>query len=1091
MKKTQHFDGVSGNCQVRDLKCEYRVNPVGIDVDRPRLSWVITSEIRGQNQTAYRVLVASSKKNLHDSNGDLWDSGKVNSSRSTGIVYEGKQLDSNVCCYWKVSVWDREGSLSAESKLNSWSMGVVKASDWKAEWIGKDTRKDYHDELKHSQWIWHPESIPETSLMAYDLPTGIKYFRRKISLPRNVTKARLVMIGDYKFVPFINGQIAISTLPAIKERLKTIDNRTSGSMNPDSYPDGETIDVDILPMIHAGDNCVAIAAKTDGYPNRRAAIIGSILLEFDDESDPLVIATDNDWLVFDKEVVGWKTCEFDDSKWHRAEPLGSYSIAPWNRTLAKKEQHNLFILRREFKIKKPVKKAHVHICGLGAYELYLNGEKVGDHALDPGWTNYRRTCLYSTYEVADLLQTGRNAFGVMLGNGMYNVSGGRFVKFEGTFGPAKMILQMHVEFADGSATEIVSDASWKVDKSPITFSCIFGGEDYDARKEQPGWNSIGFDDSKWDNVKLLEGPGGKLVSQGGPPVKIMDVFEPVNVTEPKPGAIVYDLGQNFSGWPELEVSGKAGQTVRMAPSELLTENGLVDQNATGTPYYFTYTLKGDGREVWQPRFSYYGFRYVQVEGAKRDGGGDCDDKPIIVNVRGQFVRSSAATTGRFQCSNKMFNRIHEIINKAIQSNMQSILTDCPHREKTGWIEQTHLMARAIMYNYDVFSLYEKIGNDIREAQFVNGFVPTVAPEYVAMLYGFRESVEWSSACVISPWVAYEMYGDASILENHYDSMKSHVEYLVGRSHKQLLEYGLGDWFDLGPGEPGESKLTPKGLTATAIYFYDVTIMEKVAKLLGKEEDAEGFSDLKHDIKKAFNGNFFDAKKQRYGAGSQAANALPLALGLVDREYEEAVLKNIVDDVRNHRNHLTTGEVGHHYLLNALLEKGRSDVIFDMTSQTAAPSYGYQLNQGVTTLTEDWNTEKHSSQNHFMLGHIEQWFYEGLAGINPGPESNGFDRILIKPQIVGDLTWVKASYNSVRGKISVYWRREKGALKLNITIPANTEAVAYLPAKDVSSVLENDIPAEDSEGIQFIRMEDGNAIISLCSGNYNFRSQLPE
>jgi len=1087
------FDGVNGNCQVTDLKCEYKINPVGIDVARPRLSWIITSETRGEKQTAYHVLVASSKHNLNNNKADLWDSGKVNTSQTIGITYEGKPLESNKCCFWKVCVWDKDGVLSAESTPNRWSMGFLNKTDWKAKWIGKDIRKDYHKELKTSQWIWFPETVPETSLKAYDLQTGIRYFRRKITLPktRNVVKARLLILADYKCAPIINGRIANSAHPDIKEHLRLCDNNASGSTNPDSYPDSEILDVNILHMIHPGDNCIAIAAKTDGYPNRRAAIIGSLCFEFEDGRDPLVVATDNDWLVVDKEIDGWDTCEFDDSTWHRAEPVGSYSIAPWNCHLAKKEQHNLSILRREVEITKPVEKAFVHICGLGAYELYLNGEKVGDQVLDPGWTNYRKTCFYSTYEVTGLLTKGCNAFAVMLGNGMYNVSGGRFVKYKGTFGPVKMILQMHVVFTDGSTIEIISDESWKYDKSPITFSCIFGGEDYDARKEQPGWKSSGFDDSKWESVKILDGPGGQLVSQRCPPVKIMEFFEPVEVMEPKPGIFVYDMGQNFSGWPELTVVGKAGQTVRLVPSELLTEDGLADQTASGAPFYFTYTLKGRDRETWQPRFSYYGFRFVQVEGARCDGTGEDEDKPIIISLRGMFVRSSAETSGHFLCSDKMFNRIHDVINKSIQSNMQSIFTDCPHREKTGWLEQTHLMARAIMYNYDVLSLYEKISNDICEAQCINGFVPNNAPEYVVMLYGFRDSVEWSSACVINPWVAYKMYGDIRILENNYDSMIKLIEHLESRSHKQLLEYGLGDWYDLGPGEPGESKLTPKGLTATALYYYDVAIMEKVAKLLGDDEDAVHFGDLKHDIDKAFNAKFFDVKKKLYATGSQAANAVPLALGLVETENEEDVLKTIIDDIRDHQNHLTTGDVGHYYLLKALLQKGKSDIIFDMASQTSAPSYGYQLSQGVTTLTEDWNAENHSSQNHFMLGHIEQWFYEGLAGINPAPESKGFDKIVIKPQIVGDITWVKATYKSVRGNISIHWQREKTIIKLNITIPANTGAVAYIPSDNVSSVLENDRPAEDSEGIEFIRMDNGSAVFSLRSGNYNFTSLMPE
>ena len=527
------------------------------------------------------------------------------------------------------------------------------------------------------------------------------------------------------------------------------------------------------------------------------------------------------------------------------------------------------MFRREFTPQRKVARATVYICGLGFFELYLNGRKVGDHVLEPGWTNYRRTNLYATYEVQDLLRPGANALGVILGNGMYNVAGGRYVKFTASYGRPKFILHLRLEYDDGSTDTIVSDERWQAAPSPIRFSCIYGGEDYDARREQPGWNEPGFAAKGWEAAEVVDDSAERLVSQSQPPIKVMQAFHPVKVSEPAPGIHGYDLGQNFAGWPQITVRGTAGAEVRLTPGELLDGKGLVSQRSSGGPEYFTYTLKSGGAETWHPHFSYYGFRYVQVEGNAE-----------VTGLEGQFLYSSAPTAGEFSCSNPLFNRIHKLIDAAVRSNLQSVVTDCPHREKLGWLEVPYLMASSMGYDYDLASYFPKIARDMRDAQTIEGLIPDTAPNYVVHAYGFGDSPEWGSAMVMIPWWSYRKYGDRRTLEDSLPAMARYVDYLGNKAHDQIISYGLGDWYDIGPGEPGVSKLTPLGVTATATYYQDLRVMEQASRLVGRGTDADRYAERAERVKEAFNRAFFDSQTGHYATGSQTAQAMPLVIDLL-------------------------------------------------------------------------------------------------------------------------------------------------------------------------------------------------------------------
>ena len=456
------------------------------------------------------------------------------------------------------------------------------------------------------------------------------------------------------------------------------------------------------------------------------------------------------------------------------------------------------VFRSMFSVQKSVRLAIVYIAGLGQYELRINGAKTGQSVLNPDWTDYRKTIFYNAYDVTAQLQRGQNAVGILLGNGMYNVvtTSGRYTKFTGSFGQPKLIFRLQIEYEDGSTATIGSGPAWKTAPGPITFSSAYGGEDEDARVLPSGWDRPGFNDSGWRGALAVTGPGGTLTTQESPPVRLQQIFHPIAVHEPKPGILVYDLGQNFSGWPEVRTEGPRGSALRLVPGELLDAHGLVTQASSGGPQWFAYTLRGNGQEVWHPRFSYYGFRYVQVEGTSTALRPDAH-KPRLLALEGQFLYSSSPQTGSFATSDILFQRIHVLIDAAIRSNMQSVLTDCPHREKLGWLEETHLLGSALMDYFNLERLYEKIANDIHDAQHADGMVPEIAPEYVKFPAPFSDSPEWGGAVVLDPWIAYRHYGDRRNLALHYNDMQRYVDYLGTRAHDHLISYGLGDWYDLG------------------------------------------------------------------------------------------------------------------------------------------------------------------------------------------------------------------------------------------------------------------------------------------------------
>lgn len=760
-------------------------------------------------------------------------------------------------------------------------------------------------------------------------------------------------------------------------------------------------------------------------------------------------------------------------KFHGTDLKKPENKAIWDAvdTLSKKSIN----LRKAFKAQKEIAEATVYICGLGNYELSLNGKKVGDGEFTPLWSDFDKTVYYNTYDVTDHLLKGENVAGVTLGNGFYNVQGGRYVKLKISFGPPTLLFQLQINYTDGTSETINSGSDWKYTLSPITFNCIYGGESYDARLEQKGWDKPGFNDASWTPVVIQEAPKGVLRPQQAPPVKIMERYGIQKVTKltadqvasatvstkrtVDPSAFVLDMGQNLAGFPEITVRGKKGQKVTLLVAEALTEEGAVNQRQTGRQHYYEYTLKGDGDETWHPRFSYYGFRYIQVEGAVLQGEKNPSKLPVLKQINSCFIYNSARKVSTFETSNSIFNAAHRLIEKAVRSNMQAVFSDCPHREKLGWLEQIHFNGPGLLFNYDLRSYTLKVMQDIADAQMPDGAIPSIAPQYVVFggpgMDDFLESPEWGSTFVVFPFMYYHAYGDDSLIKKYYHRMRAYVDYLTSRADSHIVSFGLGDWYDYGDFKAGFSRNTPVPLVATAHYYMDLTYLVEAARMVGNAYDVKYYTDLAGQVNKAFNDTFLNRETTQYGTGSQCSNALPLFLNMTESDEQYAqVLNNLIKDVKAHGNRLTTGDVGNRYLFQSLARNGENDLLYSMFNHEDTPGYGFQLKFGATTLTEQWDPRQGSSWNHFMMGQIDEWFVNYLAGIQVDATASGNDRIIIRPQVVGDLKYVKASTETLYGEVKVSWTREGADFVIDVVIPVNASAKVFLPGdggvKEVNS-----------------------------------------
>ncbi|MDZ7720252.1 MAG: family 78 glycoside hydrolase catalytic domain [Balneolaceae bacterium] len=907
--------GSGNSSNVRSLEVEHLTNPIGIDKENPRFSWIYDDEARGAAQSAYRIIVSGSEENLKNEQGDLWDSGKINSSNSVNIRYEGDELESTEKYYWKVRIWDQNGEPASWSEVQHFQMGLLNEDDWQAQWI----------------------TTPDSTV-----------------------------------------------------------------------------------------------------------------------SSPL--------------------------------------------------------FRNEFSIDKEIESATAFVTGAGYYEFYLNGEKVGDHVLDPAMTDFRKRILYETYDVTGQLNEGENAWGLWLGNGAFRLKAeeGRWTWYgmNNQFGTPMGIVQLHIQYEDGSNEIIGSNGDWKTDASPIIYNNVYGGEDYDARLEQAGWNTVGFDDSAWQSVEVVDDPDVIMDSQVMPPIRVIETIEPVTQANPGSGTYLYDLEQNIPGWWRLQVEGERGTEIKIRGAETLNNElfpkPLKEGDSLSTKHQYhanvwtTYTLKGEGIETYEPRFFYSGFRYIEVQV-------DHPEAIESLNIEGRVVHSDLKRTSSFSSSNTLLNQICEAAVWSQRGNLHGYPEDCPHREKGGYNGDGQVIAETSIHDFDMHALYAKWLNDMKDSQYENGRIPNTSP---LMLGGVGGGIAWGSAYILLPWWMYQYYEDADLLEEHYESMKDYMAYLENLASENdenpdeefiINEFG-GYWDSLGEWEaPVHERTGPiNPLTNTYYWYLNSLTFAKIAGVLGKDEERAEYLALADTIKNAFNEKFFLPELNLYGTEKPDQGYLLFALSgdMVPEDRRQAVLDHLIHDIQvTSDGHLGTGILGTKHLINFLAEEGREDVIHEAVTKTTFPSWGYWIENGATTLWESWDAE--SSHNHQMFGTVNEYLYKYLAGIrspmNDGT-STGYKEIHIKPYIPDDMDWAEASVETVRGTISSRWEKSENNLTLEITIPANTTGKVSIPKLDWSEVqvseggdtvwidgeiVENDAQISGGrEGDRFIELD-------IMSGIYEF------
>jgi alpha-L-rhamnosidase len=880
---------------VTQLRTENLVNPVGLDVTQPRFSWQLQSAQRKVLQTAYEIRVAKNNAALLKGKDVLWSTGKVNSDQSVLVPYESRMpLESNQKYHWQVRVWDNQGNASAWSAPASWTMALLRSSDWKAKWIGV------------------------------------------------------------------------------------------------------------------------------GYPE-----------------DTLV----------------------------RASPL----------------------FRKTFTVAKKIQSATAHITAKGLYEAHLNGKRLGNAYLTPGWTAYQKRLQYQTYDVTHLLTIGSNAFGVALGSGWYR----GLIGFSGQknfYGKElALLLQLEITYTDGSKQTIITDESWKSSTGSILDSEIYNGETIDANKEKVGWNTVGYNDSGWSNVKTIGTDYSNLIATYNEPIKKHETFKPLKIFTTPKGEQVIDFGQNLVGWVQVRVRGRAGDTVKMYHAEVLDKFGnFYTENLRPAKQLNTYILKGGTEEFFEPHFTFQGFRYIKLVGFPGDI--KPDDFTAVA------LYSAMQPTGTFECSNPLVNQLQKNIQWGQRGNFLDVPTDCPQRdERLGWTGDAQAFARTAAFNFGVHNFFAKWLKDLAADQNPDGGVPFVVPNVLGK--NAVSSAGWADAATIIPWHMYLAYGDKRILEDQYESMKAWVGFMEKNSTDYLWNKGFhfGDWlfYSLNDDRDGRSAITDKYFIAQCFFAHSTQLVINAAQVLNKKEDITTYTALLQNVKNAFLKEY-TTSTGRLVSSSQTAYVLALHFDMLPENLRAQAAERLVTNITSYNNHLTTGFLGTPYLCHVLTRFGYTDLAYQLLMQETYPSWLYPVKMGATTIWERWDGIKPDSTfqsasmnsfNHYAYGAIGDWMYRTVAGIRE--DAPGYKKMIIQPHTDSLLTEAKASLQTYYGKVSSAWKVQNGQWTLEVEIPANTTATIYVPAPNADAVLENGKTVAASADIIVAGTEQGYVLLKVGSGKYQF------
>lgn len=1044
--------------KVAELKVNNLTEPMGIDTV-PTFRWINEMEGYGKAQSAYRIIVASSKEKAKAREGDVWDSGKTEGNCNYDIPYGGEALKSRTEYHFAVQVWDEKGE-SAWSDVSRFETGILDDSEWTAKWIGindGDTVPCDMD-LKGANWIWLKRESGSTA-----------YFRGHFTVNENKEVDEVLLattMDDYGYL-FLNAE---SVLNVYKET--------------NAWKTGKV--VNITPFVKKGDNVFGARIIDSGSS---AGFIAKIEIRYKDGSIDTVV-TDRRWKCSKSvnSTSGWERIGgVNDASWSVPDQSIAYGSGAWgsNVVMPKTMQVNVGasapMLRKTVEISKEIEKARIYVSGLGLYELYVNGNLPDDTVLNPAHTQYEDTVHYRVYDVTEMLSAGKNAVAVELGNCFYNCDYYTWMNWNTAVyrDEPKLLLELHIDYTDGTNEIIVTDESWKTyEYGPVTKNNVYKGESYDARRCVDGWTESVFDDGAWRNARLAKAPEGDLVFENMEPVRRLKTFTPT-VTDKGEGTYVIKNPVMTTGWARIAFKAPAGTSIKIKYGEKLDAFGFVEVPVNGYLLQIDEFITSGGEDIYEPKYSYKGYEYIQIE--NYPGELTADD------VECYLIANDIRDISEFETGSSRINYMHEMMLRTVMNNLQSKLTDTPVYEKNGWTGDVNFALDSFNFNFDFSNVIQKILVDFEDSTNAKGVVAQTAP---AAYSGGSSIPIWSSIFINGYYENWHVNGVTTAFEEHYDAIRLQtLDYInsIKANGWVWTTVSYADWVSPNPSgvyTTGKTTHAPEGagIIGSAFVYRTLGEMAEMAELMGKDADAAEYRDAMKKIYAAFNARFYDKKRGYYDTGfwndtydagrtkyRQASNIVPLMFGLCPEEYEESVVKSVVDDIKAKGNHLDVGAVGTKYILPMLSKYGYGDLAMQLIMQDTYPSWGYWISLGANTCWEmyEWNARSH---NHFFLGTYTDWFYKNLAGV--ADFSNGYETVVLKPEIHPEIGYVRYSLNTVRGKLESSWEiTADSKLVWNITVPVGTTAKVYLPA-----------PADTSA---YDCIEDNGDHLTVPSGSYTF------
>ena len=1070
-----------------NLESDSLTTPIGLDTSQPQFSWQLKDYRFGAKQTGYQLQVATSPTLLLNGNADVWDSGRVASDHSVGVPYAGPELKPEQRYYWRVKVWDMDGNPYPASDSTWWETGLMHLDEWRGQWISYEEPEE--KAIRESGALW----------ITNDGGTGAKGadtqhdFRYEFMLSSRVRRAHLYVTGRDTAAAWINGKqvLAGEPLPPWKQT-----------------PWKSYKVVDVTPQVEQGKNLLAVQvtlyATSTGSSYTSSTVSTTrmsacLYLELTNGSTKL-IRSDESWKAMLNASQEWNEASFDSTSWKNAiryvsnDPQqGSEVGRPWPNGPVK-------MLRKGFNVKAPVRSARLYATALGAYKFWINGNVVGNQILSPGWTDYRGRVVYQAYDVTSSVKAGANAIGAYLAPGWYSTPL-QWLQEPFNYGgtPPALKAQLRIEHMDGSVEWVITDASWSADVSPILKAEIYDGETYDARREQRGWSTAGFSETRWQSVEVIRPREPAVLDQDFQPIRVDRVLQVKAVTSPKLGVYIFDFGQNLAGVARLHVQGAAGTEVQLRFAEVLNPDGTIyTENLRTAKATDRYVLSGKGMEEYQPLFTFHGFRYVELTGLKT--------KPANGAVTAVVFHSDAPLTVKLETGSTMINQLWSNILWGQRSNFVGVPTDCPQRdERLGWTADAQVFWRAASYDMDLTQFSKKFAGDIRGTQVGTSMYGIFAPGTSSPNPGFGAG--WSDAGVIIPWTSWLQSGDKRAIEQNWDAMQKYLSAIEAESPDYIWKKSgipFGDW--LSPEGP-----TKQTLVATAYWAYDVTLMKQMAHALGRTDDEKKYADLFEKIKSAFQTTFVNSdgfvdgadngpspfgqinnpNAKSKGGDTQTGYVLALHMRLVPDSLRDAVANRLVGKIEGNGWKLGTGFLGTPYLLAVLVDTGHADVAYRLLLNREYPSWGYLVGHGATTMWERWNGDQMrgdpsmNSYNHYAYGAVADWIYSYAAGIDASDADAGFHTIYLHPNFDPRLGSLQFRYASHYGDISSTWSIKGSTVLWNVIIPPNTTAQLPLNAREQSEYSLDGVAIAKSTKARADGEANGRTIYLLPAGSYSF------